>query len=90
MKTDLLCRPAHKVMSFVYLFQYFLGHEDYDGLRIELYKDADIFLVCFDIGNPESLTNADDVVGQPFYILFNYARYIYQMNHVISIYFLLL
>lgn len=37
------------------------GHEDYDGLRVELYRDADVFLVCFDIGNPDSLKSADDM-----------------------------
>eukprot|EP00794_Sanderia_malayensis_P000552 gene552-1209_t len=36
------------------------GQEEYDGLRIELYHNADVFLVCFDIGNPNSLTNIDD------------------------------
>lgn len=45
-----------------YAVSYFLGHEDYDGLRVELYRDADVFLVCFDIGNPDSLKSADDMV----------------------------
>jgi len=37
------------------------GHEDYDGLRVELFQNADIYLVCFDIGNPASLENVLDV-----------------------------
>ena len=40
----------------------YLGHEDYDGLRVELFQNADIYLVCFDIGNPASLENVLDVV----------------------------
>ncbi|XP_066926236.1 uncharacterized protein [Clytia hemisphaerica] len=37
------------------------GCSDYDGLRIELYRDTDLFLVCFDIGNSESLDAAIDI-----------------------------
>ncbi|XP_065057304.1 uncharacterized protein LOC135685322 isoform X4 [Rhopilema esculentum] len=37
------------------------GHEEYDGFRIELFRVADIFLVCFDIGDPESFENVEDV-----------------------------
>ena len=42
---------------------YFSGCSDYDGLRIELYRDTDLFLVCFDIGNSDSLDVAIDNVS---------------------------
>ena len=47
------------------------GHEDYDGLRVELYQDADVFLVCFDIGNPDSLESAEDMVRLCLPCLYN-------------------
>ena len=57
-------KPSNKRNIFSLSMKIFfsLGHEDYDGLRVELYQDADVFLVCFDIGNPNSLESAEDMV----------------------------
>ena len=33
------------------------GQEDFDKLRVLTYPDTDVFLVCFSITNPTSLTN---------------------------------
>jgi len=37
------------------------GLGEYEGFRCELYKDTDLFIVCFDIGNPQSLENVQEV-----------------------------
>lgn len=33
----------------------FLGLEDYESIRREMYRDSDVILICFDIGHPPSL-----------------------------------
>ena len=55
----------------IILFLTFLGLGDYEGFRCELYKDTDLFIVCFDIGNPRSLENVQEVVSVKinFYIM---------------------
>jgi len=37
------------------------GCAEYDGFRCEMYRDTDLFLVCFDIGNPQSLENTQEI-----------------------------
>lgn len=39
-----------------------LGCSQYDGLRVGLYQDTDLFLVCYDITDETSLDNAVDKV----------------------------
>lgn len=36
------------------------GLELWDSLRQEMYRDTDVFLICFDIGNPDTLTSVVD------------------------------
>jgi len=33
------------------------GQEDYDRLRPLSYPDTDVIIICYDISNPDSLTN---------------------------------
>lgn len=39
------------------------GHDDYDRLRPIGYPDTDIIVLCFSIGEPESLVNIEERVG---------------------------
>ena len=36
------------------------GQEDYDKLRPKIYPGTDVFLICFSIVNPSSLTNVEE------------------------------
>ncbi|XP_013401849.1 cdc42 homolog [Lingula anatina] len=36
------------------------GQEDYDRLRVLAYPSSDVFLVCFSVVNPTSLTNVEE------------------------------
>ncbi|XP_048579143.1 rho-related GTP-binding protein RhoB [Nematostella vectensis] len=41
------------------------GLENYESIRRQMYLDTDVFLVCFDIGNPSSLQSViDKVMGK--------------------------
>ena len=37
--------------------------DDYRSIRLELYRGADVFLVCFDIGRPATLQSVIDKVN---------------------------
>ena len=54
-------------MHFISIDLCFSGLEDYDGFRCQLYKDTDLFIVCFDIGNPKTLENVQEVVREALY-----------------------
>jgi len=47
----------------------YAGCSEYDGLRVQLYRDTDLFLVCFDIGDTDSLDAAIDNVS--LFLVFN-------------------
>eukprot|EP00051_Salpingoeca_urceolata_P000055 m.32601 g.32601 ORF g.32601 m.32601 type:complete len:119 (-) comp10074_c0_seq2:421-777(-) len=40
------------------------GQEEYDSLRPMAYPNADVFLVCFSIANPQSLAHVREKVRQ--------------------------
>jgi Ras family protein A len=39
------------------------GMEDFDRLRPLSYPDTHVFLICFNIGNPDSLDNVQEKVS---------------------------
>jgi small GTP-binding protein len=43
------------------------GVEDYDRLRPLSYPDSHVVLICFDIGNPDSLENVEEKVRRRFF-----------------------
>jgi small GTP-binding protein len=45
------------------------GVEDYDRLRPLSYPDSHVVLICFDIGNPDSLENVEEKVRRRFFNL---------------------
>ena len=52
------------------------GLSDYEGFRCELYRDTDLFIVCFDIGNPQSLENVQEIVSFDTLIISNQHYYV--------------
>ena len=50
------------IRSFGLYYFLFTGQEDYDQLRPFAYNKAKVFLVCFSVVRPDSLTNVRDKV----------------------------
>ncbi|XP_015759948.1 PREDICTED: GTP-binding protein Rho1-like, partial [Acropora digitifera] len=46
------------------------GLDDYESIRRELYRDSDVILVCFDIGQPLSLQSVINKVFYSFVVTF--------------------
>lgn len=47
------------------------GQEEYDRVRKLSYRGSDVVLVCFDIGNPDTLDNVTEKVSIPavYYVI---------------------
>ena len=63
-------KPLHNYYLFPFFekipalsINLFTGLELWDSLRHEMYRDTDVFLICFDIGNPATLKSAVDLVS---------------------------
>jgi len=62
------------------------GQEDYDRIRPLSYPDSHVVVICFDIGNPDSLDSIQRKVRSMFFnIMSSLIDYIYFIVYVMAV-----